>query len=701
MIVTLPLNPSAQPNYLTDVRKLWREHSATLGFFTAGAFQEYAARNQIIIAVDSDKQCIGYLLYRVSRDVATVVHLCVDKAHRGSGVAKRLVDLLKTTTKNFRGIGLYCRRDFDVSNLWPKLGFIALKDKEGRSHDGKLLTYWWFDHGHPTLFSEQFIKKREEKICAVIDANVFFDIGSEHDPESEESKALLADWVQENVQLYLTQEIFNEINRQSDRSLREREQKRAHLFSILEETQSRYSEYENQLRKLFPHLLSCQDESDIRQLARAISADAQFFVTRDSSLLDLADKIYENHGITILRPADLIVHLDSLEREGDYRPVRLAGSHCQFRLVKTGEVDQLTNEFQHSAAGESAAVFRRSMVRFLSDPKRYVCNVVVDANSCLLGLIVYSLKKSPELEIPLLRLRESSLAKTLARYLLTKVLLRLDGSGSAITKVTDLFLQRASITALMEAGYVKTDKYWAKISIPVIGNASEVAKYLLLFAQQKNIDSVPLHKIASELTNVRIINDVLASAEIELALWPAKITDLPISNWIIPIKPAWAKDLFDEHLAAEDIFGAKLDLALQQENVYYRKNYFAKVTAPGRILWYVSQDTGYPGSGYVRACSRLDEVLIDKPKSLYSRFRRLGIYEWRQVYETAGNNVENEIMAIKFSHTELFDTPVSWSDMQMILKNRGVKTTLESPISVDPGVFIEIYRTGRRHETIT
>ncbi len=125
------------------------------------------------------------------------------------------------------------------------------------------------------------------------------------------------------------------------------------------------------------------------------------------------------------------------------------------------------------------------------------------------------------------------------------------------------------------------------------------------------------------------------------------------------------------------------------------------MTAPGRILWYVSQDTGYPGSGYVRACSRLDEVLIDKPKSLYSRFRRLGIYEWRQVYETAGNNVENEIMAIKFSHTELFDTPVSWSDMQMILKNRGVKTTLESPISVDPGVFIEIYRTGRRHETIT
>ena len=51
-----------------------------------------------------------------------------------------------------------------------------------------------------------------------------------------------------------------------------------------------------------------------------ITANTQFFVTRDQKLLDLSARIYEAFGITILRPTDLIIRIDELRREVEYAP---------------------------------------------------------------------------------------------------------------------------------------------------------------------------------------------------------------------------------------------------------------------------------------------------------------------------------------------------------------------------------------------
>ena len=162
--------------YLAIVKKLWRTSKSTLGFFPDAAFNEYAARKQILIALDSDGDCIGYLLYRVSHMKATVVHLCVAQAHRGQGVAKSLIDHLKDITKELHGIGLHCRRDYEANELWPRVGFVALDEKVGRSRSGELLTFWWFDHQHPSLFRFTEEQAIQTKISAVIDSNVFFDL---------------------------------------------------------------------------------------------------------------------------------------------------------------------------------------------------------------------------------------------------------------------------------------------------------------------------------------------------------------------------------------------------------------------------------------------------------------------------------------------------------------------------------------------
>jgi hypothetical protein len=63
--------------HLEGVMALHRLNARTLGFLPKGAFEEYAKQQQIIIALTNDGNCLGYLLYRVARGRASIVHLCV------------------------------------------------------------------------------------------------------------------------------------------------------------------------------------------------------------------------------------------------------------------------------------------------------------------------------------------------------------------------------------------------------------------------------------------------------------------------------------------------------------------------------------------------------------------------------------------------------------------------------------------------
>jgi ribosomal protein S18 acetylase RimI-like enzyme len=85
---------SEKPSQLDAVKQLWRANSDTLGFLPAGAFEECATNGNILVARDAQGQCIGYLLFRCSRNrVVTIHHLCIDESARGQGVASQLIDL--------------------------------------------------------------------------------------------------------------------------------------------------------------------------------------------------------------------------------------------------------------------------------------------------------------------------------------------------------------------------------------------------------------------------------------------------------------------------------------------------------------------------------------------------------------------------------------------------------------------------------
>ena len=90
-----------ESSHLDDVRRLWRANSKTLGPYPKGAFAERAQSGQIIAAVENGS-VVGYALYYTSGRHGRVrlTHLCVDEAQRGNGLARQLIDELRSRTRS-------------------------------------------------------------------------------------------------------------------------------------------------------------------------------------------------------------------------------------------------------------------------------------------------------------------------------------------------------------------------------------------------------------------------------------------------------------------------------------------------------------------------------------------------------------------------------------------------------------------------
>lgn len=464
---------------MSEVKKLWRTNSATLGFFPDGAFFDYADKRQILVAVTESDSLIGYLIYRVTKQRISIVHLCVDSSARKQGIAKLLVDFLKQNTKNSYGIGLYCRRDFEANKIWPSLGFYPIHEKRGKSKTGKSLNYWWFDHGHPSLLTIVNDLKLQAGISAIIDANVFFDL---QDPNNEnpESKALLADWLQDSLVLCLTKEIFNEIERNENKLERIKCRNFANSFPLIEADSQKIEETKNKLLSFYPPTLKNSDYSDIRHLAHAINKGIRFFVTRDQKMLDLSEQIYSSFELRIMRPSNLISYIDELIKEEEYRPSRLAGSWATLQLLKSEQDNLVIDSFLCNSLGEPKKNFKSNIYNFLANPDTYK-SFIITFKKQPVGLIVYRKKNEYELEIPLFRLANINLAPTFARYLAQRCILDAYNNNKIFVKVTEPYLTEKIKNALADCFFIfsATNKEWIKVILRDIKPVKKISKVLI------------------------------------------------------------------------------------------------------------------------------------------------------------------------------------------------------------------------------
>ena len=86
--------------------------------------------------------------------------------------------------------------------------------------------------------------------------------------------------------------------------------------------------------------------------------------------------------------------------------------------------------------------------------------------------------------------------------------------------------------------------------------------------------------------------------------------------------------------------------------------------------------------------------MVGRPKELFRRFDQLGVYKWKDLIELAKENIDTNLMAVRYSDTQLLANPILWDTFQAVLQEAGVRTQLQSPQLIPPQVFAKLYGLG-------
>ncbi|MDJ0600921.1 MAG: GNAT family N-acetyltransferase [Crocosphaera sp.] len=706
MVRIEPINETSP--YLPEVNKLGDSNKATLGFFSKGAFEEKARNKQILVALSDHGEFMGYLMYRTvkSHNRISVIHLCIKDNYRGQGLARQLLDYLKSVTSQYRGIELRCRRDYGIDNMWSKLGFYAVYDKKAKTK-GKLLTYWWLDYGHPNLLSLINDQKSESKLSIIIDYSIFQEIylhnhsSKPQEEKGKDSKALLADWIEPNIEMWVTHEILNKINKINDYQKRKDIRDVFLGLSRINYTDKQYQKFLKSIESFIKLNDLPIDQSYIRHIAQSLASGINTILTKNVDILKLSDQFYEEFKVIIISPNDFIKRFDDIEQQKNYQSRLFAGIHSLKQLpIKLEEVNKLKHDLVNNCSEEEQQYFLENLRNFLFKKDTHECLIIKDEDNESVAIIVYNRSKRDQLEIPLMRISKHYLAETVVRYLLFTSISLSAQEGRQLTKITDKYLQDKIINIIQEYHFIETENELLKLNFSLIDTKKNIANQLTTLENSLLNSPSFFLNLSKTLKQNNLSREAIL--QIERYLFPLKIIDHDIYNFIIPIQPIWAANLFDKELAEQTLWGfSKIELGLNREAVYYKSKRSPKTLHPGisgRILWYVSsssdkKDRGFYNIGCIRACSRLDEVIIDTPKELYRKYRHLGIYELSNLIQVANNDEYKEIMAIKFSDTESFKHPVSLKDVQEILEN---KTTFTSSTYINNEKFAIIYKQGMK-----
>src|SRR5690606_18830471 len=142
---------------------------------------------------------------------------------------------------------------------------------------------------------------------------------------AKESKGLLADWLADLVELVVTPTLLRELNRISDAAERRRQRAEVQGYRLLNPDTNLVDDMIQRLvttaRERLGSELSTRpgDGEGIRYIAEAATAGVRFLVTRDDSLLRLAEVALDVCQVRILRPVDVAVHVDELTRAQVYQ----------------------------------------------------------------------------------------------------------------------------------------------------------------------------------------------------------------------------------------------------------------------------------------------------------------------------------------------------------------------------------------------
>lgn len=673
--------------YLKEVIDLGSKNSTTLGFMPVGGFIDHAKKKWILIA-QKDDELLGYLLFRlgIKTSKISITHLCVKPEHRGSGISKRLLDELKNKYYNsFAGIALSCRKDYiEPNKLWNNYGFVNKREVRSRSVDEHYLIKWWYDFNQADLFN--YTVQNSQILRVLLDANIIIKLRDNNIAEHEEVKALLADWLSDEVEYYFAPEFYNEIGRDKNRARAETTRKFVEIS--FKEARLNKEDLPTIIEDLKCNLTGKteNDQSDRKQLAECIAAGVEYFITGDGPILSKRAEIQAKYDLKIRNPLEFILEIDKVTSNSSYNPSSLAGAIQTTQRADNKEIEMLLDKFCHKRYSESKHHFKKKVNKVLQNLKIGNIKTVTCPENGELAFWGYILQ-SKTVEVPFFRFTENNLTFTLFSQLISEIITLAVKNEKPFIEISDIFFHKYQEQILSDLGFIKLEGTWRKIALKGLIKSTELIERYPFVVDYFGLEI--LNKTI-QLENSELKTKLLL--EIERKLYPLKFSDLELPCYIIPIKPFWASQLFDKYISNSIVFGAKPEKIWNRENVYYRNIKPVTEKFPARILWYASSAKGFLRQKAIIGVSYLDDVAIDLVKKQFNEFKKYGIYEWSDLYKLAHKNIENPVKALKFSDTEVFENIIPlYKITEILLFNNRKRNTFTSPLEVNNLVFNDVY----------
>ena len=657
---------------LNTVDDLMKRNSRTLGFLPEEALRDYLKKGYTLGATNDNGKLIGYLLSANYPAYFRITQLCVAEDFNGQGVARRLINELKNSATTQKVIKLHCRNDFPAHQMWPKLGFSAIDEQPGRSRDRLPLTLWHLPLAPDDQLGLFQVQTSDHSLDVVIDAQIFFDFDEADSDKSTPSKALLSDFLLDELRLLITDELFNEIAREKDSVQKKKSRDKAYELPKIDYDFRLMEQYEGILKTFLPSN-SLSQQSDIRHLARTAASDVKIFVTQDQALLKKSAEIAARVSVEVVSPTELIIQLHELSEKQSYEPTRIAGFELNWQRLSSGEISR----FPHNSflcQEERKGIFREKLGALLARPYHYEVECLQSKDE-IVAVRVLTKNSNKTLTVPLMRVADSADDRSLfGRFLIADTIAKAVEENLDMVRVDKAALTPVLEPDLIEMGFIKYNDSFVRICFSRCLTRTEVLS--------------EIHELIPGLANTF---QNMPDLRLEKCCSPLSLKDTVQNYFLIPIRPGYAKSLIDRQQAAIDMFVQNPGVLLRWDNVYYKaKSHHYMLQAPGRILWYESGSK----AGQITAISRLDSVEIGTAKSLFRKFKKFGVLEWKDIFDMCNGDPSKEIMALKFSHTFLFRKPVFLDVMRNVFDEHGTNPVLQSPSKLPTEIFCKLFQLG-------
>ncbi len=649
-------------------------------FFVRYSQLEAAVQSGQVMAACQGKDVLGYIWSVRRNGVVKVRYLAVGPKAAKKGVGKTLVQHLKETNRDAYSIQLSCRTDYPAWKFWKKIGFRVVRDRPGKAKAGSTLTDFCLNLTPLPLFKDEVVRSQIPKVA--VDANVFFDIEDENRPHHDESMGLMADWLSSEFDFCVTVAIREDIGRattdcgsvSSVQNWNEIEGDPAAVKSIL-----------GQLTALIGAGQTPQDQSDRKHLAHAIAENVTAFITRDEFLLDSSDQIYEQFGITLRRPSKFVVDADMLLNQGRYDRHDLTA--VGIALTRMSNPDSISALGDFRRGTEKEKVLKSQLRAYVSHPEKHEVTLVTSQGMDI-GLLALR-SDQDAIDVSLLRcsiaIEGRRRSRTLMRYLLSMI--RSLKKEPCVIKVSDSLGVENFREDLIDAGFIYDSSAAYKICLPGVWTPEEAIRQVAKIASS---GSLPFDVMNWFEQQVKALGDAESFLRLEHAIYPGKLfSDSTVESIVVPIRPRWARALFDPYLGQREFWDENADLLLNPTSVYYT-GARPKLSC-GRIVWYVSQSEGFGGSKMTRACSQLTKRVIDTPINVYRQFRHYGIYQLADV-ESLATTSRPTVLALQFTDTELLTKPLSLAETRSTIQDDS--QDFQWPTIISEQNFLDIYKKG-------